>query len=191
MNLSGLPIDASWSLFLDRDGVINRRIVDGYVLHKGEFEILPGVLEAIHVFSNLFPRIFIVTNQQGIGKGLMSADDLKNIHQYLLSEIKKMQGRVDKIYYAPNLKSENSPMRKPGIGMALQAKREFPKIDFEKSIMVGDAVSDMEFGKNAGMTTVFIGEKKNSFADFCFPSLSKFADEIKSHNSYKLLTTNN
>lgn len=151
-------INISWTLFLDRDGVINRQIKGDYVRDISRFEWLPGSLEAITGLSRMFGRIIIVTNQQGIGKGLMTKADLEDIHQYLQNSIKSAGGKIDKIYYCPYLSTENQPCRKPDIGMALQAKADFPDINFEKSIMVGDSASDMEFGKNAGMKTAMIHE---------------------------------
>ena len=117
MNLKDLHIDGSWTLFLDRDGVINRRIIDGYVRSVRDFEILPGVLEAISRLSVIFGRIIIVTNQQGIGKGLMTEEELSSIHRFLTDKITGAGGRIDAIYHAPNLAQENSVMRKPATGM--------------------------------------------------------------------------
>lgn len=161
MNLLELDIknriqsEKDWTLFLDRDGVINRRIIGDYVKRIEDFQFLPGVLNAMSVFAKHFKTIIIVTNQQGIGKGLMTEGELNQIHNYMISEITKAGGRVDSIYHSPFLASSNSSMRKPEIGMAVKAKADFQHIDFAKSIMVGDSLSDMQFGKNAGMTTVY------------------------------------
>ena len=81
-----LNIDKSWSLFLDRDGVINTRLVDDYVKCWEDFEFLPGVLEAIKCFNKLFSTIVVVTNQQGIGKGLMKVETLNNIHKKMMAD---------------------------------------------------------------------------------------------------------
>ncbi|HET6991545.1 MAG TPA: HAD family hydrolase [Bacteroidia bacterium] len=153
-------IDKSWTLFLDRDGVINVRFPGDYVKRVEEFEFLPGVKQAIAKFSSLFGRIVVVTNQQGIARGIYTHEDLKAIHDYMKREIGKAGGKIDAVYYAPQLDSENSPMRKPGIGMALQAKKDFPEIDFSKSIMIGDTASDIQFGKTAGMKVVFLGDEE-------------------------------
>lgn len=146
-------IDKSWSLFLDRDGIINERIVDGYVRSIPEFVILPQVREAMLHLRQVFGRIFLVTNQQGIGKGLMTAEDVEQVHGYMEAEL---EFPFDRIYFCGALASEGSHMRKPDIGMAEQARADFPDVDFSRSIMVGDALSDMQFGENAGMYTVFI-----------------------------------
>lgn len=148
-----------WSLFLDRDGVINKRIIGGYVKSPNEFEFLPGSLEAIVNLSKRFKHLFIVTNQQGIGKGLMTKFDLGIIHALMLSDIKKAGGTLSAIYFCPDLATSKPNCRKPGISMALQAKIDFPEIDFSKSIMLGDTMSDMEFGKNAGMQCFLITDK--------------------------------
>lgn len=178
MSLNNLNIDHSWTLFLDRDGVINKRIVDDYVKKWHEFEFLEGVLKAIEIFSSKFSRIVVVTNQQGIGKGLMTIEDLELIHRNMKYEVNYFKGKIDAVYFSPYLAKENHPSRKPSIGMALQAKREFPEIEFDKSIMAGDSASDIEFGKNAGMKTVFIGEENKYNGDYCFKSLFEFASNL-------------
>ena len=168
-----------WALFLDRDGVINRRLVDDYVKSWEEFSFLPGVLDAMAIFARKFKYIFIVTNQQGIGKGLMSEEDLQNIHDKMTVAIEAAGGRVNAVYHCPALASERNPCRKPSIGMALQAKADFPEIDFEKSIMAGDSASDMQFGRNAGMQCVFIGSRQADMdADAVFGSLKEFATAL-------------
>lgn len=172
------------ALFLDRDGVLNQRIFDGYVLNKEQFIILPGVLEAMGIFARHFDRIFIVTNQQGIGKGLMSEQDLCDIHAGFLEQVSLAGGKVDKIYFCPALKSAHSFCRKPSIGMALQARRDFPSIDLKHSVMVGDTKSDMLFGKRANMTTVLVGEEAQvasqhpHLVDFYYPSLLDYAKSL-------------
>jgi histidinol-phosphate phosphatase family protein len=164
-------IDNSWTLFLDRDGVINKKLDGDYVKTVDEFEFLKNSLESIIGFSRYFHKIIIVTNQQGIGKKLMTEDSLTIVHDHLKNEIEKNGGRIDAIYHAPKLASENSIMRKPNTGMAIAAQKEFPSIDFTKSIMIGDSISDMEFAENAGMNSVFIGTNNNYF---CIKSLFDF-----------------
>lgn len=183
MPFPAVPIDRSWSLFLDRDGVINRHIPDDYVKSIDQFELLPGVTAAIARLTGGFGRLFVVTNQQGVGKGLYSLDDLGRIHAHMTALIENEGGRIDRIYVAPQLESDKSPMRKPGIGMALQAKADFPEVDFAKSIMVGDSVGDMRFGREAGMYTVLVGRADpksfhEDLIDATFPSLVEFTDEI-------------
>lgn len=151
-------IDKSWTLFLDRDGVINHRLIDEYVRTPAEFRFIEGVPAAISFFNQLFGRVVIVTNQQGIGKGVMSEDDLALVNQKMLAEIQAAGGWVDKIYHCAGLKQQKPLCRKPQIGMALQARKDFSEIDFKKSVMAGDSKSDLQFAKRVGMLTVFIGD---------------------------------
>ncbi len=180
MTLKDLNITKDWTLFLDRDGVINKKLDNDYVKHWIEFEFLEGVFEALKKLDTTFGKIVVVTNQQGIGKGLYRTEDLELIHKNMLYEITYLGGRIDKVYFSPYLNSLNHPTRKPGIGMALQAQKDFPEINFSKSIIVGDSLSDMEFGRNAGMKTVFISEekKKDERIDMQFTSLLEFVNNL-------------
>jgi histidinol-phosphate phosphatase family protein len=171
--------DKTWSLFLDRDGVINKRLVGDYVKKWEEFNFIPGSLRAIEKFSSIFGRIFIVTNQAGIGKGVMTLDNLNEVHRLMLKTITLFDGRIDKIYFAPE---KDSHLRKPNTGMPEQAKIDFPDIDFSRSVMVGDSNSDMEMGNRLGMVKVFIEGKKEDPSvwkpHFQFKTLLEFAETI-------------
>lgn len=183
MNFDFNKIDNSWTLFLDRDGVINVEKKDAYVLNPSEFVFLDGVTDAIKILSEIFGLILIASNQRGIAKELMTLEDLHNIHAYMLEEIIKANGRIDKIYFCGDL-DNSSPNRKPNPGMALQAQKDFPQIDFSKSIMVGNKLSDMQFARNAGMHSVFIASTNPHTAfphehiDARFDSLLEFAEAI-------------
>ncbi len=181
--LHHLNIDQSWTLFLDRDGVINRRLPDDYVKKLEEFEFLPDVPDAIRKLSQIFGCVIVVTNQQGIGKGLMTVQDLSIIHDEMCREIESHGGRIDKIYFSPHLKSEQSNMRKPGSGMAQAAKLDFPEIDMKKSIMAGDSESDMWFAKNSGMHAVWINSEgvkdETGIALASFENLPRFVTAIQ------------
>lgn len=173
-------IDSSWTLFFDRDGVINVRLIDDYVKNINEFEFLPGVLDAFRIFAERFGKIIIVTNQQGVGKGLMTLDAVALIHDFMTKQIENQKGRVDAIFVCPQLKTEPDNFRKPSPKMAYMAQADFPEIDFKKSIMIGDSNSDIEFGHNAGMYTILIGdEATKSIADDRFDSLIQFAKTLK------------
>lgn len=164
MNLQRIITNKKY-LFLDRDGVINKRIVDGYITKWEDFEILPGVLEAINIFSKYFERIIIITNQQGIGKRLMTEETLKQIHQKFYQEVINSGGYIDGFYFCPMLKIEDNNCRKPGIKMALQAQEDFPDIDLKKCIMIGDTASDMLFAKNAGMAGILLENNETTLKD--------------------------
>lgn len=96
-----MQFDKSWTLFLDRDGVINRRLVNDYVKSWTEFKFEAGTLEAVAKFSTVFGHIFVVTNQQGIAKGLMTEADLYAIHNQMIIEVEKAGGRIDQVYFVP------------------------------------------------------------------------------------------
>lgn len=148
------PLDHTWTLFLDRDGVINKRKFGGYITTVDEFEFLPGAEHAIAGLSQVFHRVIVVTNQQGVGKNLMTERNLFEIHTYMCDRVYEAGGKIDKCYFAPNLKGAEDDMRKPNPAMAELAKMEFPEISFDRAVMVGDTDSDILFGKNLGMKTV-------------------------------------
>ena len=177
-----LEIDKSWTLFLDRDGVINQKRENDYVKNWSEFSFLNGSLEAISILSNVFERVIIVTNQRGVGKGVMKEEDLILIHNNMIREIKLNSGRIDQIYYCTDV-SEFSFCRKPNPGMGIQASLEFPEIIFDKSIIVGDSISDLEFGKKLGLKIVFINNRTTRqsyrcYFDFGYESLLEFANSM-------------
>ena len=133
----------------------NEEKKEDYSRNWAEFKFYTESLLAMPLLAQKFSRIIITTNQKGIGKGLMSDADLSNIHAQMTAEIVAVGGRIDAIYYCPDLDNQ-SPNRKPQPGMAFQATEQYPMIDLNKSIMVGNRMSDMEFGRNAGMLTVYL-----------------------------------
>lgn len=184
MTIKDWNIDKTWTLFLDRDGVINHRVFGGYITKVDEFQFLPGATEAIALLSNRFHLVLVVTNQQGVGKGLMSERNVIEIHTYMCDQVHLAGGKIAKCYFAPNLKGAEDDLRKPSPAMAELAKMEFPQIDFSKSVMVGDTDTDIEFGKNLGMKTVRIKtiEPIGVDADVTVSSLLDFANLVKHEN---------
>ncbi|MBK9290577.1 MAG: HAD-IIIA family hydrolase [Bacteroidetes bacterium] len=169
-------VGCNWSLFLDRDGVINQRPPGDYVRNISGFVWLPGVLDAIANLSGIFGRIVVVTNQQGVGLGLMSKTELDQIHAWMQEQIALHGGKIDLVLCCTMRKDEPENCRKPGLSMAMQAKSHFPEIDFSRSFMVGDTESDIIFGRNAGMLTVMVGDEAcNPPPDFRVSSLAEFA----------------
>ena len=148
-------IDNSWTIFIDRDGVINHEKHLDYIHTWDEFVFYEGVKDAIKIFAEVFNRVVVVTNQKGVGKGLTKLEDLNTIHANMKAAIEEAGGRIDAIYFCADL-NEDSPNRKPNPGMGLMAKNDFPEIDFNKAIMIGNTISDMEFGRNLGVHTVFL-----------------------------------
>lgn len=178
-------IDKTWTLFLDRDGVINNERLNHYVLHWEQFIFSEGVLEAFKTLSNSFGRIFIVSNQRGVGKGLMTEESLLLIHKEMQKEVEDAGGHIDRIYYCTDV-NDKHPGRKPNPGMAFQAVRDFPEIDLNKAIMVGNKPSDMRFGRAAGMFTVFLRTTNpdqvfpHSDIDLLYNSLLEFTRALES-----------
>lgn len=176
-------INKDWTLFLDRDGVIN---VDKspYTLNADEFEFYDGVPKAIAELCQHFRHVIIVTNQRGIGRQLMTEDDLASIHKKLLAGVEAAGGKITRIYYCTSVDNDH-PDRKPNPGMALRAMREIEGIVPEKSVIVGNNMSDMQFGKNAGLHTVLVhttGTKVNDphpLVDLQYDSLPEFTNALR------------
>lgn len=185
------PSEAT-TLFLDRDGVINVRKHGGYIQTPEEFRFLEGVPEAFAIFAKYFDKIVIVTNQQGIGKGLMSEEDFEAICGKMRTEIQNAGGRVDYVFHCPQLAKNNPFDRKPSVGMGLKAKKMFPMINFKDSIMVGDSLSDLVFGKRLKMHTVHISEnceearRHPERIDLRFGSLLEFAKYMEYEKNSKV-----
>ena len=159
------------TLFLDRDGVINVKLDGQYVRNTVEFEFMIGAESAISKLSKIFNRILIVTNQQGIAKEIMSDNDLGFLHEYMLLELKKNGGVIDKVYYCPHLAAENCNCRKPNPGMIQQAIIDFPEIKIEDSYLIGDSDTDILAGNKMGLITVKVDNEY---------TLSKWCDELLS-----------
>jgi D-glycero-alpha-D-manno-heptose 1-phosphate guanylyltransferase len=176
-------IDPDWTLFLDRDGVINYEKENDYILSWSEFEFYPGVTEAIRLLSEKFITLIVISNQRGVGRGLMSENELLDIQRRMRFEIEKNGGRIDKIYYCTATDPRHF-YRKPNPGMALQAAKDFPAIDLAKTIMIGNKLSDMKFGRNAGTYTVYLKTTHpeqglpHADIDLVFNSLIDFAKAL-------------
>jgi len=155
MKLSEIDVTGYDTLLIDRDGVINRLRPNDYVKCWEEFDFLPDVFDAFAAWNKRLKYIIVITNQRGVGKGIMTEEDLQTIHKKMISEIEKKDGRIDKIYYC-TATNNSDPNRKPNIGMALQAKHDFPDIDFSKTLMIGDSESDMQFANNVEIKGILI-----------------------------------
>jgi D-glycero-D-manno-heptose 1,7-bisphosphate phosphatase len=158
-------------LFLDRDGVINARLPGAYVQEVAQFAFEPGVLDALARLRPLFERVVVVTNQAGIGKGLMREADLALVHAHLQAEATAHGCPLDAIYHCPHRAEDNAPCRKPNTGMGAWAKRDFPEMRFEDSWMVGDSASDIEFGQRLGMRTALVRGKEGEDLSGILPNV--------------------
>jgi len=155
MKLSEVDITGYDTILIDRDGVINRLRPNDYVKCWEEFEFLPEVKETIAKWSKLVKYIFVVTNQRGVGKGLMTEYDLQIIHEKMKKEIEETGGRIDKIYYCTSILEEDI-RRKPGRGIFDDIISEFPDVNPDGCLMIGDAESDLKFAKNCGIIGIKI-----------------------------------
>lgn len=143
------------TLLLDRDGVLNRMLPGDYVKRYDEFEWLQGAREALAEAAKKFSRIYIVTNQRGVGRGIMSESDLQQVHARMLADIQAAGGRIDGIYVSTAV-SDDDPCRKPNRGLFDALLLEHPEVVPERTVMIGDSVGDMQFALNCGIYGVLV-----------------------------------
>ena len=146
------------TLFLDRDGVINKKLEGRYVTNFNEFVFVKNSDLAIRKLHKIFKRILIVTNQQGIGKGIMTEDDLNLLHLQMQRKLNPDFDLIDKIYFCPCLEGDSCNCRKPKTGMLEEAKLDFPEIIIKNSFLIGDSESDIEAGNKFGLKTIKVNE---------------------------------
>lgn len=143
-------------IFLDRDGVINRKAPEGdYITSWKDFALIPGAKEAIQLLNQHGYRTFVVTNQRGIALRRLTITRLNSIHRRMLTELRRVGAVVDAIYYCPHDEGK-CDCRKPKLGLFLRAKEEFPEIEFAKSVVIGDSSKDIEAGWKLGCKTILI-----------------------------------
>ena len=151
-------IDIRPLVFLDRDGVVNRKLPgDRFVCDWSEFEFLPGVHEAIRMLNQTAIRTILVTNQRGISLGLYTEVDLQRLHAQMTSSLTARGAKIDGIYYCPHSKDDCS-CRKPGTALFEQAFQDFPGTTPSNSILVGDSASDMEAAQRLGCRKVLVAK---------------------------------
>ena len=169
------------TVFLDRDGVVNEKMPEGrYVKRWDEFHVLPGVVEAIGLLNTAGIRVVVVSNQRGVALGLYTDQDVRSIHAGFQKLLEARGAHVDAFYFCPHDKGRCA-CRKPLPGMFEQAVAEFPSIAAATSVMIGDTLSDIEFGQRLGIATVYLEgdperhkpglEVARELADMRFPSL--------------------
>ncbi|WP_456420257.1 D-glycero-alpha-D-manno-heptose-1,7-bisphosphate 7-phosphatase, partial [Methanocaldococcus infernus] len=162
------------AIFLDRDGVINKKLEGDYVKRIEEFKLLPRVREALKEFKKMGYLLIVITNQQGIAKGVMTEEDLEKIHNYML----KLLPEIDDIFYCPHLEGTCN-CRKPRPGMLLKAKEKW-NIDFNKSWMIGDDERDILAGKAVGCKTIrILYKEEKTEADFVVKDLYECVKIVK------------
>jgi D-glycero-D-manno-heptose 1,7-bisphosphate phosphatase len=167
------------AFFFDRDGIVNVRKMGDYVYSIDEFHFFPGFFELFKTVKERGFLAILITNQQGIGKGLMTEGALKEIHAHMQTEILKTTGsQFDDLYFCGDLTLANSFRRKPGPGMLLEAIEKWG-IDAKQSWMIGDSRSDAEAGRAAGVRTILIGDFLKDDADFVFKNLAEAEEFLK------------
>jgi len=145
-------------VFLDRDGVINRKPPAGqYVTCWQEFELLPGVEEAIATLNRSGRKAIVLTNQRGVALGLYSLEELAGMHERLAEKLAAHGAHLDAIYACPHDAGQCN-CRKPLTGLFEQAFRDFPAAQAGNSVMVGDSLRDIEAGRRLGMRTVLVDD---------------------------------
>lgn len=191
MGINLAEINKDWTLFIDRDGVINHEKRNDYIHTWSEFLFYDGVLDAFRIFAQTFKYIIVITNQKGVGKGLTKLADLHTIHHNMIAAINDAGGRVDAVYFCEDV-DETSPNRKPNPGMGLQAMAHFTDINTNKALMVGNTVSDMQFGRNLAVATIFLSTTRPEVSlshpaiDKAYPTLIAFATDLLLHTTSKV-----
>lgn len=161
------------AFFFDRDGIVNTRKVGDYVYSIDEFEFLEGFFSLFKTVKQAGFLAILITNQQGIGKGLMTEAALKEIHDFMQSGLLKETGmQFDDIFFCGDLASANSFKRKPQPGMILEAMGKW-EVDARNSWMIGDSKSDAQAGHAAGVKTILVGDFPQEDADFVFKDLGE------------------
>ena len=166
------------AFFFDRDGVVNERIVGGYVRSKEEFHLLPAIIPILRCVKQAGRLAILVTNQQGVGKGLMTESDLAEVHRFMQETLRAALGYAfDDIYAATELDDGFSTRRKPSPAMLLEARDKW-SVSLERSWMLGDSLSDAEAGRAAGARTILVGDYAASEADVVAPNLEALAKRL-------------
>ena len=177
------------TIFLDRDGVINRNPPNrGYVRKWEEFTFIPNARKAIRELTESDYRIVVITNQSGIGRGLYSEEDVADIHSRMVSEIRKAGGTIDAVYYCPHHPEAGCECRKPKPGMLARAAREH-NIELSNAYLIGDWTTDIEVGQCVGATAflVLTGLGQESYYHYINMNLCQGADRNR-HRPDKIFT---
>ncbi len=160
------------ALFLDRDGIINVRIMDGYVRNTDEFLLLADVLPILRAAHEAGYMLVLITNQQGVGKGIMGQGDLDLVHGHMQVRLAERLGfGLDAIYVCTDLAGTGSTRRKPEPGMLLEAQRDL-SIDLSASWFLGDSITDHQAGHAAGVRTILVGTFPSDAATIVVPTLA-------------------
>jgi D-glycero-D-manno-heptose 1,7-bisphosphate phosphatase len=162
----------SATIFLDRDGVINRNRPQGdYVKSWEEFQFLPGACRAIAWLTMAGFRLLVVTNQACVGKGIVSWAMLQEIHARMAQEIARAGGRIEAVLCCPHLADAGCDCRKPAPGLLRYAQEKYG-VDLKQAILVGDSVKDVQAATAVGMPAIMVLSGIGRIADLESMSLS-------------------
>jgi len=154
------------TIFIDRDGVVNRRLIGDWVKCWSEFDLLPNVPEALALLKQHGYRLILITNQRALALKLFTAEELDEVHRQMNELIESKGGAsFDAIYICPHDRHDNCNCRKPKPGMFFQAKKDFPDIEFSQCSMIGDSDSDGEAAISAGCSRFYKVDETNSLFD--------------------------
>lgn len=168
----------SKALFLDRDGVINTRLVGAYVRTPAEFELVTDIVPLLVAAHKRGFKLILISNQQGVGKGLMTLQQLDSVHAYMQQCLRDAGSPpIDAIYVCTDLDGMQSTHRKPAPGMLLDAIREH-HIEHSRSWFVGDSITDAQAGKAADVRTALIGSFDSQDADLVAASHSELVEQM-------------
>ena len=158
------------TLFLDRDGVLNRRIIDDYVTCRDECDLLPGVASSLRALQDAGFRLVVVTNQRGIAVGRMTHAAVDDVHAYLNERLADQGAAIDAFYVCPHDRHVGCPCRKPAPGLLDQAHQDQPA-DWGASFLIGDSDSDIAAGRARGVTTIKVAGQGDGTADWVLPDI--------------------
>src|SRR6266702_7328240 len=159
------------TIFLDRDGVINRNRPQGdYVKSWKEFQFLPGARGAIARLTKAGFRLLVVTNQACIGKGIVSCATVQEIHVRMIQEIAQAGGRIEAVLCCPHLADAGCGCRKPAPGLLQRAFEEY-RVDSRQAILVGDSAKDVQTAAAVGMPAIMVLSGLGRAADLRSASL--------------------
>ncbi len=176
------------AIFLDRDGVLNPHIPGGYLLRPDDVVVMPGVAAAVRRLNDAGVRVLVISNQQGVGKGLMTRGDLDAVERRMGEILEQGAGAfLDGCYYSTETASENSPRRKPQPGMLLEAAADFG-LTLVRTVFAGDSATDIQAGHAAGVghTALLLSGGIQAYAegnfqpapDLVFPDLASLVDWV-------------
>lgn len=170
------------AVFLDRDGTIIEHV--HHLRDPAEVRLLPGAGEALRILRNEGYAVVVVTNQSVVGRGLLSEDGLAAVHAEMCRQLAELGVELDGLYYCPiaptgsGLLEFEHPDRKPGPGMLLRAAREL-ELDVSKSWMIGDALTDILAGRNAGCaSTILVRTRYGATQPVEHPAIAHLADDL-------------